>query len=247
MAFIDSNTNNTNRKLHSKNTLIRGYLGEIVYGGIDGAVTTFAVVAGAVGAGLNSSVIIILGLANLFADGFAMSVGAFLSAKSEIDNYHKHKQEEYDSVDRNPEEERSEVEQIYRSKGFKGALLQKVVATITANKDRWVDVMMKDELRMQEPVKSPITIGSMTFVAFVCVGMIPLTVYIYDHIQTIEVNLFLISSVLTSAAFLLIGFVKTYITETSRVKGMLETLVLGGLAAAVAYFVGDILEGIISS
>ena len=226
--------------------LLQGYLGEIVYGGIDGAVTTFAVVAGAVGAGMNSSVIIILGLANLLADGFAMSVGAFLSAKSEIDNYHRHKNNEYLSVDRKPEEERAEVEMIYKNKGFTGPLLKEVVDTITANKDRWVDVMMKDELEMQEPLKSPFKMGTMTFAAFVSVGFVPLTVYIYDYISVLRANLFLISGVLTSIAFLFIGFVKTYITKTSRFKGMLETLVLGGLAAALAYFVGDILEGIIS-
>ena len=227
--------------------LLQGYLGEIVYGGIDGAVTTFAVVAGAVGAGMNSSVIIILGLANLLADGFAMSVGAFLSAKSEIDNYHRHKNIEYLSVERNPKEERAEVTEIYKNKGFSGQLLNQVVDTITANKDRWVDVMMKDELEMQKPLKSPFKIGTMTFVAFVSVGIVPLTIYIYDYLSALPLNLFLISSILTSIAFLFIGFVKTYITKTSRFKGMLETFVLGGLAAAVAYFVGDFLEGLIAS
>ena len=107
--------------------------------------------------------------------------------------------------------------------------------------------MMKDELMMQEPLKSPFKIGTMTFVAFVCVGIIPLTVYIYDYLREFEVNLFLISGLLTSVAFLLIGFIKTYITKTSRLKGMIETLILGGMAAAVAYFVGDILERIITN
>ncbi|HKK88587.1 MAG TPA: VIT1/CCC1 transporter family protein, partial [Saprospiraceae bacterium] len=81
-------------QLHQQNGLLKsfeGYLGEFVYGGIDGCVTTFAVVAGAVGASLESSVIIILGFANLLADGFAMSVGAFLSAKSQKENFYKHK------------------------------------------------------------------------------------------------------------------------------------------------------------
>ena len=71
------------------------YIGEFVYGGIDGSVTTFAVVAGSAGAGLDSSVIIILGFANLLADGFAMSVGSYLSNKSEKENYEKHRQIEY--------------------------------------------------------------------------------------------------------------------------------------------------------
>lgn len=233
-------------KLSAEQPSIQAYLGEFVYGGIDGAVTTFAVVAGAVGAGLDSSVIIILGLANLFADGFAMSVGAFLSAKSETDNYKKHKRYKYASIIDNYEKEKTEISLIYQKKGFAGKLLQDVVDTIIANKEQWVEVIMKDDLKLQEPTKSPFKIGTMTFLAFVFVGCIPLTVYIYDHISSFEGNLFVFSSVLTSFAFLLIGFVKSYVTETSRIKGMFETIVLGILAASVAYFVGSILEQLIS-
>ena len=120
------------------------YLGEFVYGGIDGCVTTFAVVAGSVGANLDSAVILILGFANLLADGFAMSIGAYLSTKSERDNYEKHKRVEYWEVDNLPEKEREEIREIYQAKGFEGALLEKVVDVITADRDRWVDVMMKE-------------------------------------------------------------------------------------------------------
>ncbi|MEQ9022461.1 MAG: VIT1/CCC1 transporter family protein, partial [Pseudomonadales bacterium] len=82
---------------------IQAYLGEFVYGGIDGSVTTFAVVAGSAGANLESSIVIILGFANLIADGFAMSVGSYLSTKSEKENYEKHKAIEYWEVDNLPE------------------------------------------------------------------------------------------------------------------------------------------------
>ncbi|MEO1655508.1 MAG: VIT1/CCC1 transporter family protein, partial [Bacteroidota bacterium] len=124
------------------------YLGEFVYGGIDGSVTTFAVVAGAAGANLPSSVVIILGFANLIADGFAMSIGSYLSTKSEKDNYEKHRKIEYWEVANWPDKEREEIREIYQAKGFEGELLEKVVETITADKDRWVDVMMKEELEM---------------------------------------------------------------------------------------------------
>ncbi len=223
------------------------YLGEFVYGGIDGAVTTFAVVSGAVGAGLNNKIIIILGFANLLADGFAMSVGAYLSSKSVKDNYNKHKAIEYWEVDHLPDLERKEVEDIYRNKGFDGGLLQQVVDTITADKDRWVDVMMKDELKMSEERKSPFIMGFVTYISFISIGIIPLIIYVWDYIATFPGNLFVWTSILTSIGFILIGFLKTYVTQTSKLKGILETLVLGVLAAMVSYFVGDILEGIISS
>lgn len=221
------------------------YLGEFVYGGIDGAVTTFAVVSGSVGAGLDNKIIIILGFANLLADGFAMSVGAYLSSKSVKDNYNKHKAIEYWEVDNLPEMEKKEVEIIYRKKGFKGDLLQQVVNTIIADKDRWVEVMMKDELEMTEERKSPLMMGFVTYLSFILIGLIPLVIYLWDYIGYFPGNLFVWTSIFTSLAFIFIGFLKTYITQTSKLKGILETLILGILAAIVAYFVGDILEGIL--
>ena len=111
---------------HNLFSKFQDYLGQFVYGGIDGCVTTFAVVSGAVGANLDSSIIIILGFANLLADGFSMSVGAYLSAKSERDNYDKHKRTEYYEIEHYPELERQEVRDAYRAKGFEGELLEQV-------------------------------------------------------------------------------------------------------------------------
>lgn len=237
-------------QIHKSNNLFhkyQDYLGEFVYGGIDGAVTTFAVVAGSVGAGLDNKIIIILGFANLLADGFAMSIGAYLSTKSVKDNYNKHKRIEYWEVDNLPEKEREEVFEIYEQKGFKGELLEQVVDTITADKDRWVDVMMKEELLMVEETKSPIMMGLVTYLSFILIGLIPLIIYVWDYISKFPGDLFLWTSIFTSIAFVFIGFLKTYITETSKLKGILETLILGILAATVSYFVGDILESIINS
>lgn len=244
-----------NNQEYSENTIhnrdnglnkYQDYLGEFVYGGIDGAVTTFAVVSGAVGASLGNQVIIILGIANLLADGFAMSVGAYLSAKSVKDNYNKHKQIEYWEVDNIPEKEREEVIEIYKQKGFEGELLERIVDTITEDKDRWVDVMMKDELMMSEETKSPFKIGAVTYISFVLMGIVPLLIYIWDYIGHFPSNLFIWTSIFTSITFIFIGFLKSYVTETSKVKGVLETLILGVIAAAVSYFVGDMLEGFIN-
>jgi len=232
---------------HQKGFLKRyeAYLGEFVYGGIDGSVTTFAVVAGAVGAGLDSSIIIILGFANLLADGFAMSVGAYVSSKSEKDNYQKHKQVEYWEVENLPEVETEEIRDIYRAKGFEGELLEQIVAVITADKHRWVDVMMKEELNMIEETKSPVKMGAVTYFAFLLIGVIPLLTYVWDYVRPIDGNLFFIASTLTAAGFVIIGIFKTYVTKTKIWKGILETLTLGAIAAFVAYFVGDLLEHLI--
>jgi vacuolar iron transporter family protein len=221
------------------------YLGEFVYGGIDGSVTTFAVVAGSVGAGLDSTVIIILGFANLFADGFAMSIGAFLAAKSEKENFEKHQKIEYWEVENLPEKETEEVREIYREKGFTGDLLEQVVTVITADKDRWVDVMMKEELGMMKTEKSPFKIGLITLISFVVLGFIPLIVYLVDFFIPLTINLMLWSSSLTLFAFALIGYLKGVVNHVNRYLSILTTVFMGVAAALVAYYVGDFLEKMI--
>ncbi len=237
-------------KIHgAKGILSRyeAYLGEFVYGGIDGCVTTFAVVAGSVGAGLDTSIIIILGFANLLADGFSMSIGAYLSAKSDRDYYDKHERLEYWEIDNIPEKEVEEVREIYVAKGFEGELLEQVVAKICEDKDRWVDVMMKDELEMIKDDKSPVMIGGVTFLSFLLIGLIPMLVYVTDFINPIEGNLFLYASILTGFGFLIVGLLKSYVNHTSWLKGVLETLFLGAAAAAVSFYVGAFLEQLINS
>ncbi|MEQ8906490.1 VIT1/CCC1 transporter family protein [Ekhidna sp.] len=235
-------------RLHGQSTYlsrIQAYLGEFVYGGIDGSVTTFAVVAGSAGANLESSIVIILGFANLIADGFAMSVGSYLSTKSEKENYEKHKAIEYWEVDNLPEKEREEIREIYAAKGFKGELLEKVVDVITEDKDRWVDIMMKEELEMAKETKSPFKMGAITFLSFLLLGFIPLLIYVVDYLNPMTSDLFMISSVLTGLCFIGIGFLKSVVTGTKKLKSVMETLLLGGAAATLSYFVGDFLEQMI--
>lgn len=227
---------------HNLFSKFQEYLGQFVYGGIDGCVTTFAVVSGAVGANLDSSIIIILGFANLLADGFSMSVGAYLSAKSERDSYDKHKRTEYYEIENYPEIEKEEVREIYRAKGFEGELLEQVVAVITKDKDRWADDMMANELQLIKDGKSPLTIGVVTYVSFLLIGLIPLSVYVWDYIIGFPGNVFLWACILTFTGFGVIGFLKSYVTGVNRWRGILETVVLGVLAAGVAFIVGDVLE-----
>ncbi len=235
-------------QLHGKTSIFdkfQEYIGEFIYGGIDGSVTTFAVVAGSAGAHLDSSVVIILGFANLIADGFAMSVGSYLSTKSEIDNYNKHVKIEYWEIENLPEKEREEIREIYEAKGFEGVLLEQVVDKITEDKDRWVDVMMKEELEMAKETKSPFKMGMVTFISFLIMGFIPLLVYVIDYTIGFGADMFLYSSIMTFVVFALIGFAKSYVTHTNKIRGVIETLFLGGSAAVLAYFIGGLLENML--
>ena len=249
------NTNHPPAKHHESNLHnsgprwlrpVQDYMGEFVYGGIDGSVTTFAVVAGAAGGGLGANVILILGFANLIADGFAMSVGSYLSNKSEQDNYNMHERTEYWEVDHLPERERQEVREIMQAKGFEDELLDKVVEVLTADRDRWVDLMMKEELGMIRESKSPIAMGAVTFASFMLVGLIPLLTYVLEFSGIkLDADPFWLASFLTGLAFLGIGYLKSYVTQTNRWRAMLETLLLGGAAAFLAYYVGSLLESLL--
>jgi VIT1/CCC1 family predicted Fe2+/Mn2+ transporter len=227
-------------------SLFSKYQPELIYGGIDGCVTTFAVVAGATGAHFHTHVIIILGLANLLADGLSMSIGSYLSSKSETQHYQKNKRTEYWSVENKPKEETDEIRRIYEQKGFKGEMLDEIVKVITSRKGLWVDEMMKDELKLMESSRSPLNKALATYMSFVAIGLIPLMAYIIDLFSgTIKLPLFIISCFLTFCVFIFIGYLKAHLNHVSRIKGIAETVFLGGIAAFVSFTAGTVLENFI--
>ena len=231
---------------HKRSTFFgfqKEYIAEFVYGGIDGVITTFAVVAGSAGAELAVPIVLILGFANLIADGFAMSVGSYFSAKSENESYDKHKAVEYWEIENLREKEVEEIREIYEAKGFEGDLLKQVVDVITSDDEVWVDTMMKEELEIMKDDRPPWKRGLVTFLAFNLVGFIPLSIYaLTGFVDASSSDLFMLSSFSTAVALAFIGALKGYVTEQSRIKGILETVFLGGIAAIIAFFVGDILE-----
>ena len=231
---------------HQRTTFLsfeKEYIAEFVYGGIDGVITTFAVVAGSAGAELAVPIVLILGFANLIADGFAMSVGSYFSAKSENESYEKHKAVEYWEIENLRDKEVEEIREIYEAKGFEGDLLKQVVDVITSDDEVWVDTMMKEELEMIKDDRPPWKRGLVTFIAFNLVGFIPLSAYAFaGFIDASASDLFVVSSFSTAVALALIGTLKGLVTEQRLIKGIIETVLLGGIAATIAFFVGDILE-----
>lgn len=233
-------------KNHSESTLVSDFIREFIYGGVDGGVTTFAVVAGATGANFDNVVIIILGLANLIADGFSMSVGSYLSVKSQFEKYRKFQQYEKWGVENIPESEREEIRSIYYKKGLSGKLLEKVVNVITSDKEVWVDEMMRSELHMTPEQNSPFHAGLVTFISFVLIGIIPLLPFLFPgSSELFNLTPFALTCLLTAVAFVVIGFIKSHINFTSRSSAISETLFLGVAAAMIAYFAGYFLESMI--
>ena len=129
------------------------YLGDFVLGAVDGAVTTFAVVAGGAGAGLSNGVVLVLGLSNVVADGFSMAAGNFLRARADQLTLERFRRLEEAHIERIPEGEREEVRQIFQAKGFEGEVLDKIVSVITEDRQQWVNTMLTEEwgLRLAPP------------------------------------------------------------------------------------------------
>ncbi|MEZ0152609.1 MAG: VIT1/CCC1 transporter family protein [Candidatus Reddybacter sp.] len=222
------------------------YLKDFVYGAVDGAVTTFAVVAGVAGAGMSAGVIIVLGFANLLADGFSMAVSNYLGTRAENQFRAETRKREQDEIYKWPEGEREEVKQIYALKGFEGDLLDQVVDVITADNERWIDTMLQEEHGMSLQDHHPGKAGFATFVAFSLIGLIPLLPYLLNWINPGAVaSAFFWSSALTAAAFLWVGAVKARFVNQSRLVGAVETLGIGGIAAVLAYGAGVMLKGLV--
>ena len=220
---------------------MKWFFDDFIYGSIDGAVTTFAIVAGVMGAGLSPGIILILGFANLFADGFSMAVANFQASKARNEYVEmKRKQEEWE-IDHLEEQEKDEIRDIYRKKGFKDELLEEVVRTITSRRKVWVDTLMKEELGLMEDKKRPLDSSISTFIGFNLVGLIPLIPFmLYILIGTISnPDAFAYSTIMVASAFFMVGIIKGKIVKKSKIMSGLFTLMIGGVAAIVAYLIGS--------
>lgn len=223
----------------------QSHLRDFIYGGIDGTVTTFAVVAGVVGADLSASVIIILGFANLIADGFSMAVSNFLATRAEMQEQAKARREEEQEIKDEPEGEREEIRQIFAKKGFSGAQLDTVVEVITSDPRVWVDTMMTEELGYSPSSAQPLKAASATFLAFLLIGFIPLSAFLVELVTpSLIERAFLWSSVMTAGAFFIVGALKArFVAQRWWLAGV-ETLAVGGAAATLAYVVGALLKNV---
>ena len=148
------------------------YLRDTVYGAIDGAVTTFAIVAGVVGAGLSPRVIVALGIANVLADGFSMAAANYSGIKAEADNMRRLRAIEARHIDEVPEGERLELREILRAKGLTGTVLDAATALISSNKSKWIDLMLVDEYGLAPTQPHPLRAAMATFAAFLVAGLV---------------------------------------------------------------------------
>lgn len=217
------------------------YLRDWVLGGIDGAITTFAIVAGVAGAGLSPIVVIILGISNLIADGLSMAAGNYAGVKAENDNSRRLREMERRHIRLAPNGEREEVRQILQNKGFAGDTLDRAVETIIADEERWIDFMLAEEFGAPKAARSPSPAALATFAAFVVCGAVPLLPYIFGTNDR-----FSIAAGATGVVFFAIGALKSRWSTARWFVSGAETFLIGAAAATAAYFIGDILERLVA-
>jgi VIT1/CCC1 family predicted Fe2+/Mn2+ transporter len=213
----------------------RGYLRDIIYGGIDGSVTTFAIVAGVAGAGLSPLIIVALGMANVLADGFSMAAGNYSGTKAELDDIKRIRRIEERHIETHPEGEKLELRQILHLKGLSGDALDEAVEQISSDKELWIQFMLEGEYGLASVDPHPMRAAAATFFAFLVAGMIPLLPFIFGLPSA-----FTVSSVLTGITFFAIGAYKSQWSLHPWWRSGLETLAIGGVAASIAFFVGTL-------
>ncbi len=217
------------------------YLRDWIYGGIDGSVTTFAVVTAVVGAHLSPVVIVIMGFANLVGDGFSMAASNFLGTKSEHDDINHLATIERRRIELAPEGEREEVRRIFASKGLAGADLERVVELITSDRERWIRTMLAEEYGLPWESRSPWLASITTFSAFVICGLAPLIPFLINVSNPLRLSI-----LVTGAVFFAIGSVKSRWSTVPWWRSGLSTLFVGGIAAGLSCAVGMLLKNLVN-
>ncbi len=224
------------------------YIREIVLGGNDGIITTFAVVAGFSGANggdnlLNLSIgaVLLFGLANLFADGASMGIGNFLSMRADKSVYANIKNKERHEIQNSPEQEYQETIYILKARGFTPEQATQIADLYRQNPEYWLRFMMNEELEMPNPEgENAFLIALATFLSFVFFGFIPLIPFIFfkgaDH-------LFGWSVAASLVALIGIGIIRAITEKGNWIKCLLEMLIVGGSAGVIAYVVGLFFRG----
>lgn len=210
-------------------------LRDMVYGAVDGTVTTFAIVAGVEGAGLSHGVILALGAANILADGFSMAAANYSGTKAELDDRKRIVRVEQDHIRNHRTGELEELRQILHQRGLSGDVLDAAVGAISQKEDKWIDLMLTDEYGLTRDEPHPMRAALATFVAFLMAGAVPLMPFILGGSEAFRTSI-----VLTLTTFFLIGTAKSRWSLASWWRSGLETLLIGSVAALIAYGVGSL-------
>lgn len=213
---------------------------DIVIGMADGLTVPFALAAGLTGAIASTRIVVTAGLAEIVAGSIAMGLGGYLAAKTDSEHYASERRREIEETVEIPDQEQEEVAKVFRGYGLADEHVQPVVNAICSDQKRWVDFMMRFELGLEEPEASRAGRSAGTIAgSYIVGGLIPLTPYmlvgqIFSAL-TVSVGV-------TLLALLIFGFIKARFTDVAPWRGALQTALVGGLAAAAAFFLAHLVN-----
>jgi vacuolar iron transporter family protein len=216
-------------------------LRDVVIGLSDGLTVPFALAAGVSVAVASSKIVVTAGLAEIVAGSISMGLGGYLAARTDVEQYASERRREYREVQLVPHIERDEVRDVFREYGLKGPELEQVVDHIVADPDRWVDFMMRFELGLERPEVYQAPVSALTIaLSYAIGGLVPLIPYVVlPNIPDALAG----SIVLTLLALFLFGGYKARRTRTPRLRGAIQTTLIGAAAAAAAFGIARLLTG----
>ena len=214
---------------------------DVVIGMSDGLTVPFALAAGLSGAVQNHWLVVIAGAAEMAAGSIAMGLGGYLAAQSDADSYRAEVRRETEEIAQVPDVERDEVRAIFAGYGLAGPPLAAAVDAVASNPETWIRFMMREELGLEEPhpqraLRSSVTIGG----SYIVGGIIPLAPYLFPLAVS---RALLVSALVTLVALAVFGWVKSVFTGLNPVRGAIQTVLVGGLAAGVAYGIARLISG----
>ena len=223
------------------------FLKQITYGGNDGIVTTFAIVAGFAGAAadgvaqIGALAVLVFGLANLIADAVSMGLGEFLSTRSAHDLFHSRRARELEEIATNPAQEQREMTTILQQRGLSHTDAAAATEILARNPPMMADLMMTYEFGMMDPDgDNPAVNGFFTFLSFVVFGAVPLLPY---FLLPPDPTTFRLSLIASAGALVALGLLRWNATGERLLRCVGETVAVGSVCGAVAYAVGWIVAG----
>ncbi|MGH2710170.1 MAG: VIT1/CCC1 transporter family protein [Actinomycetota bacterium] len=210
------------------------WIRDATFGANDGLVSVLTLLAGVAGANVDSSTVLIVGVAGLVAGAISMGVGAYVSAKAYRSYYRAEARKEIEEMREKPDVEREEIRQIYRARGFEGELLEQVVEKITSNPRTWLKVMMSEELGLSPAFGRPFGAAAVVFVAFLIGGIVPVVPFLFMEGTAALTTAF----GGTALALLIAGAIRSKYTGERPLAAGLELVAMAAIGFGAANLIG---------
>jgi VIT1/CCC1 family predicted Fe2+/Mn2+ transporter len=223
------------RRSRASRAHLGDFLRDLIFGLNDGLVSNFSLIAGVSGANTSHGFVLLAGVAGIIAGAASMAAGGYLGNKSAREVVEEEVRREAEEIEYAPEEERDELRRIYTLKGFTADEVDILVTRITADKDRWLEALVTEELGLSmEPGPPPLADALFAGGGFAVGAAVPIIPFVF----TGGTGALIAAGVLSLLGLFAVGATKTLVTRRSPVRSGLEMVAVGAVAAVIANLVG---------